>query len=538
MKSKSNSFAIFVLLVLALSFTSALDLDKSSLDTFTEEGEVNSFTISADSDFNITSFNNSITIENGEEEAQFSITTSDSLENTNKTIFDVNLTSLDSGFALGDFSETIYMQIVNSTNSSDNQTMRIDAKLTKSFYDGDNNGDLSFLDIDEEVKRGFGEEGKWYLFDEIEVELEIKNKGDWDIEDIEIEACLYNIEDNKCVLDEDDMNLDESFDLDAGDEKTITSTFVLDADDFEEDEEDYELYVKAVGEIDDRDSDYDGDETGTSDSEPVDIEFDGDFVILQNLEVPETTSCDNEIQILGKLWNIGDNNQDDIKLVIRNSELGIHETKEFDELDKLEDDSFDIKIQIPKDAEEKTYGLRFEVYDEYGDLFENDEDDESVYTAIFDIEGNCILPSEVNIDASLESEAIAGELLDVKIILTNIGTETSNYTISLENYDSWAMLESIDTESLTLEQGETKEANLVLIPNSEIEGEQEFLVKVLHNNNTNEQKININISPKKGIFGFIDDLSIKDNWLLWVLGTTNIILIILIIIVIVKIARK
>jgi uncharacterized membrane protein len=537
MKSKILALTFLVLFVIA--FTSALTLDATSLDTFNKLNDKESFTITGDENFNITDYNATIILDQDGNEAEFTITPLDFLEDTNSVEFEVELTNLDNGFEFGEYSGNIFIEAVNSTNSTINDTIEVPLIYKKSFYDGDNEGELRVTIEELDVSKGYGEDNEWYLFDEIEIEIEIDNRGNWDIEDIEIEACLYSVDEEECVLDERDMDLDESLDLDEGDEETITAKFILDADEFKEGDEDFKLYVKAVGKIDDRDSSFDGDETGSSDSEDVSLILDRHFVILTNLDLPETLSCGEIIQVSGKLWNIGDEDEEDILVILSNQDLGIDERVEIEELDILEDKTIKFNIEIPEDVEEGIYYLRFQVYDEDNDVFENDNDDKSEFIRSLVIEGNCILPSDVEVNATLESDSIAGKETTINILLTNTGSEQTTYALNLDNYVSWASLKSIEPNSLTLNAGETGEVQIKIIPNKDSEGEREFLVRVIHRENITEKRINLVIEPPQGLF---DNLKIfdnlKENWLVWVIAAVNIILIILIIVVAIRIARR
>lgn len=499
------------------------------------------FTITSTENINIAHPATAIIVD-GSDQVVLSITPQGSLNNITSATFNVEATSISPDFEFGQYKTNITIEAINSVNVSDTDSIEVILTYEKQFYEGENKADLKLtLEEPDVASSGFGEDDEWYLFDEIELEFEIDNRGSWDVDDIQIEACLYSLDENECVLDEDDMNLDQEFKLKDGDDKTITASFVLDPDDFKEGNNDYRLYIKAVGEIDDNDAGvFDETESGTSDYEDVKIIFDDHFVIIGNINIQETVSCSETIELTAEVWNIGDDDEDEITVLIRNSELGINEEIEIGDLDVLDDKKFTFQFAIPEDAEEKSYTLIFEVYDEENDIYENDEDDESRAFKSFTIEGSCIIPSSVEIEPTLESDAIAGEEMEIKISLTNTGRAQTNYQLVLANYHSWAELGTITPESIILEADETGEIIVTLIPNRRIEGENEFTVKILYNENTNEQSIVVPVQPRQGfsITGSVIGENLKENWLIWVIALVNIILIILIIIVAIRIARR
>ena len=64
---------------------------------------------------------------------------------------------------------------------------------------------------------------------------------------------------------------------------------------------------------------------------------------------------------------------------------------------------------IPNDATERKYDLIFWVYDEDGDIFENDEDDEAEFEVSFTVEGSCSSAAKALVSATLESGGKAGK---------------------------------------------------------------------------------------------------------------------------------
>jgi hypothetical protein len=408
----------------------------------------------------------------------------------------------------------------------------ISVELERPYCEFGNNGDLT-LDVEIENLGDYGDDEEWYMFDEIEVEIEVRNNLDEKMKRVVVEWGLYNTQTGKFVIDDEES----SFTLDDNERETILVSFKINPEDFDEEdsEEDFVFLVKAYSE------EFGEDEQCISYSNTgIEIIRDNHFVVVSDVEVPEQVSCGETITINAEVWNIGDDEEEDILLVVQVVDLDFKKIIEVGDLDIYEDEKVSFEIEIPQDAEEGTYGLRFEVYDEDSDLFENDNDDVSIFTEIFDIEGNCKIPSSVEISADLESEATAGKEMNVKIYLENTGLEQTEYKISITDYDVWAKLNSISSDSLTINSGETEEITLILIPNKDVSGEREFKIQVLYDGEVAEQSVKVDVSPRQGfsLTGLTIGENIKENWLIWLIALINIVLIILIIIVAIKIARR
>jgi uncharacterized membrane protein len=419
-----------------------------------------------------------------------------------------------------------------------------------SFYEGENQGKIKISDFDISVTEGFGDdEDYWYPFDEVEIEFDVENKGDWDIQDIEIKVCLLDTESGDCVLDEDDMDISEDkFDLDEDDDEvTVTLTFTLNAEDLNADTNNYELYVSAVGEIDDSDSDYDEDETGESRSESIEIRTDEEFIIINEFKFQETVQCGAEVQLTADVWNIGDKKIDEDKIFIRvyNADLELDELIDFDEdISSLDKETLNLMFNIPEDAIEGSYTIRFTVYedDSYSssDIYENDEEDEAIYYATLRVEGACTQEDKVSITAALVSGGEAGKNLVVKATITNTGSELTTYTLEAGNYADWAESVELDSSTLVLSEGESKDVLLNFDVKSKVKGEKSFNINVSSDSGLSvQQPVAVSITESSGFFGITGNvIGGGENWYLWAIGALNVILVVIIIIVALRIARS
>lgn len=369
-----------------------------------------------------------------------------------------------------------------------------------------NPGDDLVISIEDiSVIRGFGDDEEWLILDEIEVELEIENKGDNDIDDIEIEWALYDTGSGtttataEFAVEPDEI---DEIDVKDDDEETLTFKFKIDESDLDVDldelDSSYLLVVRATGEVDDE---FDS-MACAQDSEEISIEMEENFVILTDIEVPETASCGRPITIQADVWNIGDEDQDEVLVKISNEELGIEEFIEFEEIEAFEKEKLIATITLPDEADEKSYLLKMEVFDEDEDIYEND--DESRFTTGLNLQGNCgAVPEQPNVlvSASLVSGGNAGEKLVVESAISNIGNEPIFFTISTEDVEDWAVVDSITPGFVNIGAGEIKTVEITLNVNEDISGDQSFEV-VLTSEEGQEYKQPIQVSIKESGTGF------------------------------------
>ena len=389
----------------------------------------------------------------------------------------------------------------------------------------------------------FGDDDEWFPLDEVEVEIEIENNGDFDVDDIEVEWGIYNTRTDELIIEFED---EKDFNLKDGKDEILTINFQLEDDldvDLEDltDGKDYRFYVTARGTIDDsKAGSLDGEDTCVSDFETAEVIIENDFVVLSDIQFPETVQCGADVQITAKVWNIGDDDQDEVKVEVHNNDLGLfHKTVEIGDIDAFDDDAYSFNFKVPSDAEEKTHTLEFKVLDEDFDVYENDfDDDESKFFLPFRVSGGCVGEiAEVTISATLESEAKAGEDLVVRAIITNNGDELSTFTVNAAGFVPWANSVSIDQTTLVLNAGESRNILFTFDVSKDASGSQSFTIELVSDDNqVTTQPVSVTIEPRSR-FGITGNLISGEN-LPWVIGALNIILVIIIIIVAVRVARK
>ena len=386
----------------------------------------------------------------------------------------------------------------------------------------------------------FGDDNSWYPFEEIEVKIEIKNYGSYDANNVEVAWGLYDTKAKEWVIEPD---TEKDFRLKHGDTQTLTVSFKLD-DNMDIDLSDlvdgthYKFYVTATGDIDDSDSAHDGESFCVFDSEDSEIVIERDFVVLDNIKIPESVQCGQTVEVTADAWNIGDHDQEDVSLEIydQGNALKIANDVTIGDIDAFDKQVVSFTFTVPSGAEEKYYSLVFQMKDEDGNVYQSSNDDDSEFTVPFEVKGNCAVGSGVLISASLESEAKAGKEMVINVLLTNTANTTRSFTMEASGYDAWAKL-SESPAPLLLNAGNAGEALFKFYIEKGISGEQTFSILVyLDNKLITTQPVSVNVEPASflGITGLVT----SSNAYLWGIGLLNVILIIIIIIMAVRIARR
>jgi len=392
------------------------------------------------------------------------------------------------------------------------------------------------VEIDEfNVENGFGpEDNEWYLFDDVEVEINVENKGDVKIKDIVLEWGLYSRDTGEFIFEEEESD----FNLDEGDDETITLKFSLDADDFDEDAGDFVFVVKAYSDRSDI-----GEENLCMELiEEVEVILDDEFAIVSplNIDMPETVQCGELITVTAEVWNIGDSDLENVYVVVRNNALDLYERILIDDdLKALDNEKIEFSFQVPKTAKEASYAIDFIVYDEDDAVFETrDDDDKAITQVTLTIEGSCVAPKTLSVTAIPATDAIAGKEVTITATLENIDSEEKTYTLVLADYEEWAELISLSDEEITLASGDSTDITIILKPNKDVVGDREFTLQAVSDGQVEETKLKLPVQPKQGFLtgNVIGSLDLGNNTLVWVLGLAIVILIILIIVVAVRLS--
>ncbi len=447
-------------------------------------------------------------------------------------------------------------QITINANST---TTPVQATTTLSFVKsfcskGSTNKDLVINSID--ISNSGDEDDEWLPLDEIEVEVEVDNTGDNDIRDIIVELGLFDSSGRNQVNDLDFENADEEeIDLgrlNDGDEETVTFTFRVPAD-FEPG--DYRLAVKAFSddlgedkECTDTSDDFDND---FFESISVDRETDeGQFIAFENIQItPDQVTCGDSVTVRADVFNVGDEEQDQVKVNLFSSELGIRLEKEIREnMDEGDKTEVSFIFTVPQGLKDKLYNLEFDANYDYRNGNYRESSDESTKTGLRVLDVECLGGQEPTptgriavITAALDSDVKAGEELLIKATITGLVSGEADYLIGARGYESWADLKSISEPLVSLRNQESKEVILRFDVNEDASDEQSFTLEVRTGSEIESREIEVNIESAQGgagITGGVTGVSLGGNSLIWIIGIINVILIILIIVVAARISRR
>jgi len=394
---------------------------------------------------------------------------------------------------------------------------------------GSDNDDLQ-LSIEDVKVTGFGDEYEWFPLDEVEVEINVENDNDdYKMKDVTVGWGLYDLDAGKWYYDDEESD----FKLSDGDDKTLYVTLNLDDDVDKLEEGDYIFYVWANAELDADSGDV---KLCASAYEEVEIIVEDDFVILAEIDFPENAEAGDEVVITAEVWNIGSKDQDDVYALIYNSDLNIREQMTIGNINAFDSEDLSVTITIPEDAEEMSYTFSFFALDEDEEIYENDYDDEqSVIYRTIAIERN--YPA-TTISANLESDAKENRDLIVRLTITNTGSETGTFDVTLIGYETWASLVSVVPEKVILEAGEAEDVLVTLHANSDSAGEQGFNVVISEDSKVLTQPVSVIIEEGGFSFNLTGGMISEANWPIWTIGAINLVLVFIIIVVAIRISRK
>ena len=536
MNKYSKLFIAVLMIVFLFGFASAVAYTVSpSAITFTPATNNSTFTISNSNSSTLLNVNVpsqlQITGENGYI-AVFSI--SGTQTNINySSIFTVTPQNVD--FSRFSLEKTYSADIIISEVGSSTNNKTVKVELNRQFCEAGIRGDLE-VDIDVTNNGDLGDEDNFYPFEEIEVEVTVDNNGNNDIDDVIVSWGLYNKRTGEFIIDDEE----KSVDINNDDQETVTFTFTIDPADLDADDtrDDFALIVKAF-------SDDEGEENQCDFfRKDVTVARDDHLLIVGDIEIPSEVQCGETITARAKVWNIGDDDERDTYMIVSNSKLGLNKRIDVGDLDILEDKRLSFDIILPKNLTDKSYTIEFKTYNKDDDIFENDDGDESISRETITIaDGTCDLPKSVNLIVVLseDSSSKAGSDLIVKATLRNTGSSDTIYQIEPTGYESWASLKNIQPTSLSLKAGESKDVLITLLPNTDVEGAQEFTVKATYAGGEATKRLVAEIEPSSGGFGLtgfsISNLA-SGSGFIWAIALINVILVIIIIVIAVRIARK
>lgn len=403
-----------------------------------------------------------------------------------------------------------------------------------------NNLSLSNIDLSNDGD----DDETWMPLDTISVDVDVENNGNDDITDVYVEIALYDSQGKNRINDVDFLSQDdEKYKIGKirdDDKESHTFEFQIPAD---MDEGNYKLAVKAyskdTGENVDCADTADDFDNGVYQSIEVEKETDeGKYIAFDNVVLsPSEATCGDVVTLSFTAYNIGDEDQDQIKINVYSNELKIDQEQELKKnFDQGDNEDFEFNFVVPQNLEDKSYRIQISSEYDYRNGVYREKSDDS-YNLLFKVFGcsvSTVLENKVNPiqSAKLNSDAVAGESLEISVLIMNPTSEEKTYLIGANGYESWSNLESISKRLVTLEPGKSQEVTFSFNTDKDVSNEESFEVEVTEGTNTYTQEVAVQFdkATSGNLFG--------DNSLIWIIGIVNVLLILIIIIVAVRFSRK
>lgn len=469
-------------------------------------------------------------------------------DTTPKTV-NVSYASLPSNIALGSFSKSISLSIVNVSNTADNTTQAVTTTFINGFCEfGDASDSVRSLEIVSIKDQSSDDDFEWRPLDDVEIAVKVKfnNEDDSDDEiDAIVELGLYDTETKDFIELDDEDTLEEDISLEEGNSEEVIFNVKVPID-IEDSADRYRIYAKVYEE--DSEDELCNDEEDNEYFKDVKISKESYDVIINNIDLASAGSvpCGQTVELTARVYNIGSNDEDKVFVNLYSQELGIDlDSGEFSlDADGDEEDykTVSFNFVVPRNITEGTYNLKLYAHFKYKDSTETYGRESDAFTTSLAVDGNCVGSGErnVSLNVNLNEEtprAKIGKQVIVDVELENTGEETTTYTLTVLGVSEWAEVADIDPETITLEKDEEGVVSVYLDIDSEVEeGEQEFTIKVAYGGEEKSQKVLINLEKGWSGSAFIEN--IKKNWFVYLIILVNIILIIAIIVIIARMVSR
>lgn len=403
--------------------------------------------------------------------------------------------------------------LINSTEGV-SATIPYTVVVSQSFCDKGNKGGFFDLEITEPDS---GDD--FYPNDVIPVEVKVRNNDD-DERDVVIVANLFDATDNEFL--DAEVETDGTVGDNTYEYFSIDLTVPVEV----KDGHNYRIYSKVY-------EDGNEDTQCIEDYVSIDIKKNTHDVAIDNVDLPESVSCDSSFDATIKLINMGKRNED-VKVKITNTELNIDEEKTLT-LDTESKKNVVLTDYIPKDAVQGNHSLKIQAFFH---LVSGNYENSVTKTVAVDVEGNCVVQqSNLVLTTEVLDTPYSGQQFSVKLNLFNTGDKTQTYSITASGYENWARLDKIEPFTLALNPSEAGTAYIYLTPLN-VSGNENFKAKVIYGGKSTEKVVNVAVNQKisapQAYQGFITKLS---NLSGFDLVTVNVILVIAIILVILWILR-
>lgn len=490
--NKQNTFAVFgffALLVLALNFASAETLSIYNVQSQSSVyNNVSSFDVTFNVAYNGSTQAKAITLASSVLPAGVNLTFNDSSFDLNGSINEskaVKATLTGYSSYVGTLTATLIATASGSLLDSKSFSVSVLNSTTTTIVpptSGINDTQIcrygvngsSLLEIQDIKDRSDVEDDwNWRLLDKISIDVDVQNNGDKDNEDYVASLLFFdkNGKDvtNDVVEDTDQVEVDVS-NLDSGDDTTVTFDFVLSSD---VEAADYTMVVKLINDGNEKE------QCVFDKSQEISVEKETRQVIVKEVQSEKTVKAGETITLEAEVANIGEKDEDKVKVTAYNSALGLNMFKEVDSLDSGNSETVTFTFTVPATTNEGLYKITFTTDYNYDDEDETYDDSESDDDLVYSINVFGGIASQPTIGAKLPSDAKVGKELSVELTLTNNGKTNATYMLDLENYATWAKDVQLDSSSIIVRPGEIKTVEVKMTPTKT--GTNQFTVKATYN---------------------------------------------------------
>ncbi|MBU1201179.1 MAG: putative S-layer protein [Nanoarchaeota archaeon] len=229
-----------------------------------------------------------------------------------------------------------------------------------------------------------------------------------------------------------------------------------------------------------------GDEDGLSFEKMYQLHVEGtdpeDAVIIKDFSFSPSSviNAGRAFTATVKVENIGDTDLDDVKVQVAVPALNIMDYQYLDELEADEKETLEeFLLRIPDCAAPGVYKVEITVeFDEY--------ESTSKTTDLTVVPGDTCTATTPSSVSESKTTIVAPEKLEVKegsqvsfpMGITNFGTTTKIYTLTVSGVSSWGTSMLSPGSQIVLKGGETKTVEVLITPNEDVSGERMFLVTV------------------------------------------------------------
>jgi len=488
-------FVAVALALMAIPFSSAtLTLSPTSLTYDIDPGNnaYKTFSILYESPLPV-QFNGNLTWDNPNSDITLTSNQTTFTINPNERIMFKITVDVDSSASHGTYHTNIY--VYNTDSGIKEKTLPVTINVGNvaagDYCKYSEQGDYLTITID---KPSSGDD--FYAGNNMTIKTDIENTDNSDL-DVVVKAQLYDLTD-------DDKVEETSYKTTIKGDDSKTVTMYLTVPSSINPDHDYAVRAKVYE---------DGNEDGQCKEDSVDVTLnkkEHSLVIDSYYVSPSTVGCTDTYSLYLKVSNTGSNDED-VKIKIINSELGINYIKT---LTINQDDSYSASFSFtaPSNATEKTYSIPITVY------YNNEESSVSGTTNL-EIKGKCTPaqpPAYYDVAMSLQqlTDAFPGKEFVVKASLTNIGNAATTYSINASEYGTWATVARIEPTTMVLVEGNSGDVYITLVPNENAAGSYSFKVRVGFNNTVKEQLVTVQVKKESTPATWLEQLvfDFNRNW--------------------------